>query len=96
MMKMIDFLLHFLKGNYCIAVTYTDGKSFLNLRKWHIICQYMFIFGKVITFLTLPMFRDKSQRQKWLNVNNFFISQPIFKCNMSIASVMSHLSNTIL
>src|SRR6218665_732335 len=32
------------------------------------------------------MFRDKSRRQKWLNVNNFFISRSIFKCSMSIVS----------
>jgi len=34
--------------------------------------------------------------QKQLKINNFVISQPILKCNMSIASVMSHLSNSIL
>src|SRR6218665_2941764 len=37
-----------------------------------------------------------SQRHKRLKVNNFFISQPIFKCNMSIAFVFSHLSHNIL
>jgi len=37
-----------------------------------------------------------SQGQKQLKINNFFISQPVFKCNMSIASVLSPLSNSIL
>jgi len=50
MIKVIVFLLQFLKGNSSTAVQCTVGNSFLNWRKLHIICQYMFIFGKVITF----------------------------------------------
>jgi len=37
-----------------------------------------------------------SRGQKQLKINNFFISQPIFQCDMSIASVSSHLSISIL
>jgi len=42
------------------------------------------------------MFRDMSQRQKRLQINNFVIPRAILKCNMSIALVCSHLSNSIL
>ena len=43
------------------------------------------------------MFRNMSRGHRRLKINNFFISQPIFKCtcNTLNASVLSHLSNSI-
>jgi len=37
-----------------------------------------------------------SRRQKQLKINNVFIPRAILKCNMSIASIFSHLSNSLL
>jgi len=42
------------------------------------------------------MFRNTSRGQKQLKSNNFFISQLSFKCNMSVASVLPHRSNSML
>ena len=48
--KMMVFLLQLFICNYQTPLQHTVGKSSFILRKWHIICQYIFIFGKVIKF----------------------------------------------
>lgn len=50
LIKILVFLLQYFIRNYCTSVHYTFEKRSLNRIKYHIICQYMLILGKVIKF----------------------------------------------
>jgi len=48
--KSACFTAPFFICNYMTVMQYTIGKNSLIGKEWHIICQNIFLFGKVITF----------------------------------------------
>ena len=85
--KMLAILLQLFIWSYFTTMQYAVGKNSFKGREWDIICKFIFIFDKVITYWTLSMFHDMPRRQKPLKFDNLFIPRAILKCNMSIASV---------
>ena len=88
--KMHVFLPTFFLYNYLTYMHHTVGKNSSNWREWCIMCWNMFIFGEVIAFLLLPVFRDVSRTLKSIKLDNFFVLWDISTCNMSLASVLDY------